>query len=319
MLMEVTRTRARDSALLHLVFNGGLDARSLGALCQANTLLRDAVRSAWKEQATIIVDWSVPVAGRQAQCGVLAQLRGALVVDSFNCYSVKSGTLVQLPQAASIRSLTCLDGVYRLPLTFAAWPRLEAITWRAPSVSLLDDMAALVELFSTAPALQTLTIEAHLKPDGADLLGSLLRLCDKPSVTCVMFIKITDYKVTDYDGFRIPVSNVLHKCSAWEGLAAAHGLAGSNKLLLHGLLMTLRGHHADWFKGAVATAHGAELKWGVEVDDGEIVDDEDVEEDVAEDDEEEYEDGYDDEEEDEEEDEVNALVARLVGYKRARA
>jgi len=63
-------------------------------------------------QASLTVDWTVPAAGMQPLCSVLAQLHGALVVgrDTRNTSSTNVATTVQLPQAASIRSLACLGG-----------------------------------------------------------------------------------------------------------------------------------------------------------------------------------------------------------------
>lgn len=169
--METARARTRDAALLHLVSHGGL-----GALRRASTLLHEGVDAAWGEQATLTVDRDVPAAGTRPLCGVLAQLRGALVVDGSNCSSVLAGTTVQLPQAASIRILACLVGEYSLmlPATFATWPQLKTVTWGAGITAPLET-AALAELFATAPVLKTLTLEAYLEANDADLLGALAR------------------------------------------------------------------------------------------------------------------------------------------------
>lgn len=82
-----------------------------------------------------------------------------------------------------------------------------------------------------------------------DLLDALLRLCDKPSVTQVTLV------IHDRGDLRIFSGTSLHKCPAWERLAAAHGISGSNTLLLDGMYcIWTRGRHADWFAGALSTA-----------------------------------------------------------------
>jgi len=210
---------ARDAALLHLVFWGSLGARSLAALGGVCRHLRDDVRAAWGEQASMTVNWAVPAAGMQPLCSVLAQLNGALVIgsDTSSTNRAMAGTTMLLPQEASIRSLACLGGAYSLmlPASFATWQRLEAVAWRAAS-SAHFETAALVDLVATAPALRTLDVECGAFEVDADLLGALSRLCDKPTVMGVI-LRIAD-----------------NSCGypSWKALVAAHGFAGSTKLVV---------------------------------------------------------------------------------------
>ena len=81
-------------------------------------------------------------------------------------------------------------------------------------------------LLSSARTTLTLTASASCNVNDVDLLNSLSRLCDKLTVFHVTL------EMEDSGGGRIPACSVLHKCPAWESMAAAHSIMGSNKLML---------------------------------------------------------------------------------------
>lgn len=244
---------ARDAALLLLVSHGTLDEQSLVSLSGSCKLIQSDAYAVLGQLESMTIEWDVPVEGTGPLCGALAQLRGDLVLDGTEC---KYGKGVKLPRAASIRRLFLANfSSAALPTSFAAWPQLESVDWYDSSL-LTPDHAAFVDLVASAPSLKspTLTLTAYCDVNDVDLLNSLSRLCDKLTVCRVTL------EMADSGGGRIPACSVLHKCPAWESMAAAHGIMGSNKLLLGANFMT-RGHLADWFNGAVSAAQGTQRLW----------------------------------------------------------
>ena len=238
--------------------HGSLDTLSLVWLASVSKRLQEDVHAALGALESITIDRDVPAEQIYPLCSALAQLRGELIVgdceecDGFNGHGGVS--TVQLPQTASVRCLHIGPGNYflRIPMSLATWPQFEVVNWRH---DWSFGCASHVELIARAPSLKTLCLVVDEVND-ADLLDALLRLCDKQSVTQVTL------EIHNSGTHHIFPGTSLHKCPAWERLAAAHGIAGSNKLFLDGMdCIWTRGRHSDWFAGAVSTARGNLFQW----------------------------------------------------------
>jgi hypothetical protein len=255
-------------ALNLIITRSYLDPCALGSLSKVNKALMLTVREAWCEQREFVVDFIVPDESEEQLAAVLSKLAGELLFQPSETIAPAfwHSSTVFLPTASSVRKLSIWTRMWdyelKLPQSFKDWVELKDVyvnEYEDFSLELED----LIALFGTAPQLQTLGINVLYKANNEKMLAAAKALCDMPNFTCLTI------SIKEEEGHLDP-SNCLHVCPAWESLAAAHGLKGSNKLRLAGEwsgIMYTRGRLSfdwwgpkGWFYDNVATAVGSKYE-----------------------------------------------------------